>query len=100
MLPAASTARPKRIVEARRSARAVGATGRTRHTGQCRHDPIDADFADRAVVGVGHIDVARRVDRDALGQVEERGCAVRAARDAGGAGQGGHGAARRDLRIL
>ena len=86
-------------IKPRGAARAIGAATAAGQTGQRGHHASGRDLADRVVVGVGHIDVARRVHRHAGGNIEPRGAAgaIGAAMLPGQSGQRGHHAGRRDL---
>ena len=89
-----------RTVEARLEPNPVGTSFVTRRASQGRDGPSGGDFADRVVVGVGDVDIARTIDRHPTRAVEARvsTVAIEVTRiGAVAARERAHAAARRNL---
>src|SRR5439155_4055164 len=71
--------------------RPVRAAGTARQSGQRRYDSGWRDFADREVVFIRHVDIARAVHRHAGRTIKPRATSrtVHAARNGGISGEGG-----------
>src|SRR5207248_714035 len=78
------------IIKARGAARPIGAPDPSRRSSQSCHYPGGGDLTNRTIKGIGDVEIARAIHRDAVRSIKTRGAAaaIRAAEHAGGTGNG------------